>query len=89
MFSQPDLCAPGKEIVAPWPHDVPLEDHEKSCIATYSVLSGTSFSTPHVAAGVVTIMTENKFSVSATISAAITTGKTSLIFFLYLSIYLL
>lgn len=74
MFLQPDLCAPGEDIVAAWLPDEPDErDYEGP--ARYLVQSDTSFATPYVAAVVAAIMAEKNFSPSAAISAAITTGR--------------
>ncbi|XP_021747333.1 subtilisin-like protease SBT1.9 [Chenopodium quinoa] len=73
-FMKPDLSAPGEHVAGCWPIDVPLGNPKVPYFFEYNVLSGTSFATPLVASGVATLIVEKNFTVSATISAAMTTA---------------
>ena len=72
---QPDITAPGVEILAAYsPAGEPSQDDTRH--VKYSVLSGTSMSCPHVAGVAAYVKTFNpKWSPSMIQSAIMTTGK--------------
>lgn len=80
MFYQPDITAPGVNILAAYPDGIPLTeaplDDRQS---PFKVDSGTSMACPHVAGIVGLLKTLNpKWSPAAIKSAIMTTGSCSI-----------
>jgi len=77
---QPDIAAPGVDILAAWiandtTGDTALEGQHPP---SFNIISGTSMSCPHVAGVVATIKSQNPtWSPSAIMSAIMTTGKST------------
>lgn len=78
---QPDLVAPGVEILAGWsPVSPPSEFESDNRTLQFNILSGTSMSCPHVSGAAAYVKSFNpKWSPSAIQSALMTTGNTSLL----------
>lgn len=74
---QPDITAPGVEILAAYSLDAPPSHSQTDTRRVrYSVISGTSMSCPHVAGVAAYVKTFNpKWSPSMIHSAIMTTGK--------------
>jgi len=74
---QPDISAPGVEILAAYsPLSLPSEDRRDKRRVKYSVLSGTSMACPHVTGVAAYIKTFHPdWSPSVIQSAIMTTGK--------------
>ena len=75
VFLQPDISAPGIDIIASWPPNAqsqPLNaDHPG-----WSIISGTSMATPHVAGTTALLKSAHPdWSPAAIKSAIMTTGK--------------
>ena len=72
---QPDLSAPGVNILAAWPQNVPIS-HGRPLLSPYNFLSGTSMSCPHATAIAVYLKTFSPWwSPAAIKSALMTTGN--------------
>ena len=74
---QPDITAPGLNILAAWSEaDPPTRlQYQDNRIVQYNIISGTSMSCPHVAGAVAYIKTFHpNWSPSAIKSALMTTG---------------
>ena len=74
---QPDLTAPGVEILAAWsPISPPSGAEEDSKRVLYNIISGTSMACPHVTAAAAYVKSFHPtWSPSALKSALITTGN--------------
>lgn len=75
---QPDITAPGREIVGAWtPDDGPTRMSDSDRRRTeYNIMAGTSVSAPHVAAAAALVKAINPTWSSAAIrSALMTTGN--------------
>ncbi|KAL6620131.1 hypothetical protein ACP70R_035270 [Stipagrostis hirtigluma subsp. patula] len=70
---KPDIMAPGLNILAAWPSQVPVEESEAN---SYNVVSGTSMATPHVT-GIVALVKKlhPDWSPAAVKSAIMTTAS--------------
>jgi len=77
---QPDITAPGVEILAAYsPDSSPTESEFDTRRVKYSVLSGTSMACPHVAGVAAYVKTFHpQWSPSMIQSAIMTTGKKNL-----------
>lgn len=73
---QPDVSAPGVNIIAAWsPLSPPSSEREDTRKVTYNIMSGTSMSCPHVTAVAAYIKASHpSWSPAAIKSAIMTTG---------------
>ena len=80
MRTQPDLAAPGTNILAAWPPYVPVSgdsDGDNRGLA-YNILSGTSMACPHASAAAAYVKSFHPtWSPAAIKSALMTTGNES------------
>lgn len=76
-FLQPDITAPGLNILAAWSGaDSPSKLSIDQRVADYNIYSGTSMSCPHVAGAIALLKAIHpKWSSAALRSALMTTGK--------------
>lgn len=76
---QPDIVAPGLDILAGYSKLAPISgDPEDRRFANFNILTGTSMSCPHVAAAAAYVKSFHpKWSPAAIKSALMTTGETS------------
>ncbi|XP_024515308.1 LOW QUALITY PROTEIN: subtilisin-like protease SBT4.14 [Selaginella moellendorffii] len=73
---QPDVTAPGVEILAAWPSNIPDTDNGKEVFVEYTFLSGTSMACPHVSGTIAYLKSIHPtWSPAAIKSAVMTTGK--------------
>ena len=73
---QPDIAAPGVNILAAWIGNDTVEAPEGKDPPRYNVISGTSMACPHVSGIAATVKSRNrKWSPSAIRSAIMTTGE--------------
>lgn len=81
IILQPDIIAPGSEILGAWTDvDGPTRNSKGGDMrkTQYNIMSGTSVSTPHVAAAAVLIKAIHPtWSASAIKSALMTTGNSA------------
>ena len=69
MHLQPDVVAPGVDILAAWP------SNDTKTTPPFNIVSGTSMATPHVSAIAATVKSKYpSWSPSAIKSAIMTTG---------------
>lgn len=77
IFWQPDITAPGLNILAAWSEaESPSRLYNDNRVVKYNILSGTSMSCPHVAAAAALIKSANPKWSSAAIRSAIMTTAT-------------
>ncbi|XP_024515312.1 subtilisin-like protease SBT3.14 [Selaginella moellendorffii] len=73
---QPDVTAPGVEILAAWPSNIPDTDNGKEVFVEYTFLSGTSMACPHVSGTIAYLKSIHPtWSPAAIKSAVMTTAK--------------
>lgn len=73
---QPDIAAPGVNILAAWIGNDTVEAPEGKDPPLYNVISGTSMACPHVSGIAATVKSKNHdWSPSAVRSAIMTTGE--------------
>ncbi|XP_024515311.1 subtilisin-like protease SBT4.8, partial [Selaginella moellendorffii] len=75
---KPDVTAPGVEILAAWPINIPDTDNGKEVFVEYTFLSGTSMACPHVSGTIAYLKSIHPtWSPAAIKSAVMTTGNTN------------
>ncbi|EFJ13320.1 hypothetical protein SELMODRAFT_424716 [Selaginella moellendorffii] len=74
---KPDVTAPGVEILAAWPSNIPDTDNGKEVFVEYTFLSGTSMACPHVSGTIAYLKSIHPtWSPAAIKSAVMTTAIT-------------
>lgn len=76
-FSQPDIAAPGLDIIAGYPKHVSVTGQQADKrYSAFNIVSGTSMSSPHAAGAAAFVKTFHPdWSPAAVKSALMTTGK--------------